>query len=61
MSYSLPGEIANKAGVRRVIFTHLAVAAPYAQVAPLIESQTHETFKGDVRVARDLERFELKP
>jgi ribonuclease BN (tRNA processing enzyme) len=51
------GKIAASAGARRLVLTHLAVQGTTDAVAPKLISEAHETFKGEVVVAHDLDRF----
>jgi ribonuclease BN (tRNA processing enzyme) len=51
------GKIAAKAGVRRLVFTHLGIAGTTNAQAPKLIREAHETFKGEVIVAHDLDRF----
>lgn len=51
------GRIAAKAGVRRLVFTHLGIPGPTNAEAPKLIREAHETFKGEVVVAHDLDRF----
>lgn len=51
------GKIAAEARVGRLVFTHLGIPGPTnAEAAELIRS-AHETFKGEVIVAHDLDGF----
>jgi ribonuclease BN (tRNA processing enzyme) len=49
--------IAAEAEVRRLVFTHLGVPGPTNAEAPKLIEEAHETFKGEVTVAHDLDRF----
>lgn len=51
------GAIAARSGVRRLVFTHLSVPGTTNAEAPKLVSEAHETFKGEVIVAHDLDRF----
>jgi ribonuclease BN (tRNA processing enzyme) len=51
------GKIAEEAGVRRLAFTHLGIPGPTDAEAPKLISEAHETYKGEVIVAHDLDRF----
>ncbi|GAA0497787.1 MULTISPECIES: MBL fold metallo-hydrolase [Pigmentiphaga] len=51
------GAIAAEAGARRLVFTHLGIAAAFQQSAPALAAGARTTFGGDVFVARDLDRF----
>ncbi len=50
-------KLAAAAGVKRLVFTHLAIPAPTDNVAPELIQQAQKFFKGEVTVARDLDRF----
>ena len=52
------GKIAADAGVRRLVFTHLGIPGQTNVEAPKLIKEAHETFKGEVIVAHDLDRFE---
>lgn len=51
------GKMAAVDGVERLIFTHLSVPSGTTEGAPSLIKQAHETFKGEVIVARELDRF----
>lgn len=53
------GIIAAGAHVKTLVFTHLAMPPKIltSEIAPKLISQTHETFKGEVLVAKDLDQF----
>jgi len=51
------GRIAARAGVGELVFTHLSIFGPTAKEAPRLIFEAHETFSGEVLVARDLDRF----
>jgi ribonuclease BN (tRNA processing enzyme) len=51
------GAIAARAGVRRLVFTHLSIPGSTNAEAPKLVGEAHETFKGEVAVAHDLDRF----
>jgi ribonuclease BN (tRNA processing enzyme) len=51
------GTIAARAGARRLVFTHLSIVGTTNANAPKLVSEAHETFHGEVIVARDLDRF----
>lgn len=51
------GKIADQAGVRRLVFTHLGIPGRTNAEAPNLVRASHETFKGEVIVAHDLDRF----
>ena len=51
------GSMAAAAGARRLVLTHLSIVGTTGTVAPKLIREAHETFKGDVIVARDLDRF----
>jgi ribonuclease BN (tRNA processing enzyme) len=51
------GKIAAEAGVRRLVFTHLGIPGTTDADAPKLIREAHETFKGEVIVAHDLDRF----
>lgn len=51
------GKIAEGAGVRRLVLTHLVLRGPFNAEAAKFISEAHETFKGEVIVAHDLDRF----
>lgn len=51
------GAIAAAAGVKRLVFTHLAIVGPADKSAPGLISGARETFRGEVSVAHDLEKF----
>ena len=50
------GKIAAKAGVRRLVFTHLGIPGRTDEGPQLIKG-AHETFKGEIIVAHDPDRF----
>lgn len=53
------GKIAAAAQVKKLVFTHLVIPPHVSaqDIAPKLISQTHETFKGEVLVAKDLDQF----
>ncbi len=51
------GKIAARAGVRRLVFTHLGIPGATDAEAPELIREAHEMFKGEVIVAHDLDRF----
>jgi ribonuclease BN (tRNA processing enzyme) len=51
------GTIAARAGAQRLVLTHLSVVGTTDANAAKLVSQAHETFHGQVTVARDLDRF----
>ena len=51
------GRMAAGAGVRRLVLTHLSITGTTNAEAPKLISEAHETFKGEVMVAHDLDRF----
>lgn len=51
------GKIAAEAGVRRLVFTHLSITGKTDAEAQKLINQAHETFKGEVIVAHDLDKF----
>jgi len=51
------GKIAAEAGVGRLVFTHLSIPGKTDVEAQKLINQAHETFKGEVIVAHDLDRF----
>ncbi len=51
------GKIAAEAGVGRLVFTHLSIPGKTNVEAQKLINQAHETFKGEVIVAHDLDRF----
>lgn len=53
------GKMATTAGVKKVVFTHLSIlpTATVAAIGPKLIAEAHETFKGDVVVAQDLDQF----
>ncbi len=51
------GRMAADDGVRRLIFTHLSITGTTNAEAPKLIKEAHETFKGEVIVAHDLDRF----
>ena len=51
------GRMAAGAGVQRLVFTHLSFTGATNAEAPKLISEAHETFKGEVIVAHDLDRF----
>lgn len=51
------GEMAAEAGVGKLVFTHLSIYGPTAKEAPRLIAGAHEKYKGEVAVARDLDRF----
>lgn len=51
------GKIAAQAGVRRLVFTHLGIPGPTNAETPNLVRAAHETFKGEVIVAHDLDKF----
>lgn len=51
------GKIAEGAGVRLLVFTHTVSGGTFNAVATRLINGAHETFKGEVIVARDLDRF----
>jgi ribonuclease BN (tRNA processing enzyme) len=51
------GKIAEGAGARLLVFTHLGIWGEFNESATRIISAAHETFRGHVIVARDLDRF----
>jgi ribonuclease BN (tRNA processing enzyme) len=51
------GKIAEGAEVRRLVFTHLGLRGAFDAEAQKFISGAHETFKGEVIVAHDLDKF----
>ncbi len=51
------GKIATGAGVGRLVFTHLSIVGTVEATAPNLIKQAHESFKGAVLVAHDLDKF----
>lgn len=51
------GKMAAEDGVERLVFTHLSVPGATAEATPSLLKQAHETYKGEVFVARELDRF----
>jgi ribonuclease BN (tRNA processing enzyme) len=51
------GRMATADGVDRMVFTHLSVPKTTAEDAASLIHQAHETFKGEVLVARELDHF----
>jgi hypothetical protein len=51
------GKIAARAGVRRLVFTHLGIPGATNADAPNLIREAHETYHGEVIVAHDLDRF----
>ncbi len=51
------GQIAASAGASRLVLTHLSIAGPTDSIAPALIKQTHETYRGQVAVAHDLDSF----
>lgn len=51
------GTIAANAHVGRLVFTHLAAIGPTNKLAPKLVAEAHETYKGEVTVARDMDIF----
>lgn len=51
------GTIAARAGAQRLVLTHLSVVGTTNANARKLVSDAHETFHGEVIVARDLDRF----
>lgn len=51
------GKMAAVDGVERLVFTHLSVPKTTAESDDSLIKQAHETFKGEVFVARELDRF----
>ena len=51
------GKIAAQAGVRRLVFTHLGIPGPTNAEAPNLIRAARQTFKGEVIVAHDLDKF----
>ena len=51
------GAIAAHAGVRRLVFTHLSIIGTTNAEVPKLVSEAHETFRGEVIVAHDLDKF----
>lgn len=51
------GRMAASDGVRRLIFTHLSITGTTNAEAPKLIKEAHETFKGEVIVAHDLDKF----
>jgi ribonuclease BN (tRNA processing enzyme) len=51
------GKIASQAGVRRLVFTRLGIPGTTNAEAPKLIREAHETFKGEVIVAHDLDRL----
>ena len=51
------GKIASLAGVQRLVFTHLSISGTTETNAPSLIREAHTSFKGEVLVAHDLDRF----
>ncbi|EQB12183.1 MBL fold metallo-hydrolase [Sphingobium lactosutens] len=51
------GELAARAGVKAVVVTHLAGGAPNDSRLNAYQSTIHQSFKGPVTIAKDLDRF----
>lgn len=51
------GALAEKAGARKLVFTHLAIVGETDDSRDKLIAQAGETFKGPVAVAHDLDRF----
>lgn len=51
------GKIAAQAKVGRLVFTHLSILGTTHSIAPKLIREAHKSFKGDVVVARDLDKF----
>lgn len=50
-------KIAAEAGVRRLVFTHLSIIGTIEAATPNLIRQAHESFKGAIFVAHDLDKF----
>ena len=57
LSPETAAQLATAAGAKRLVFTHLAVRGATKDVAPRIEAIAKQSFRGDVVVAHDLDRF----
>ena len=53
-----PTKMAAEDGVERLVFTHLSVPGSTADATASLLRQAHETFKGEVFVTRELDRFQ---
>ena len=51
------GKIAAEAGAQRLVFTHLSILGTTEQNAAKLIAAAHETYKGEVLVAHDLDKF----
>jgi ribonuclease BN (tRNA processing enzyme) len=51
------GRIAAEAGAQRLVFTHLSITGTTEANAPNLIREAHKSFKGEVLVAHDLDRF----
>ncbi|MBC8153618.1 MAG: MBL fold metallo-hydrolase [Bacteroidetes bacterium] len=51
------GKVAAGAGAGRLVFTHLSIVGTVEATAPNLIKQAHESFKGAVFVAHDLDKF----
>jgi ribonuclease BN (tRNA processing enzyme) len=51
------GAMADAAGAKRLVFTHISVAKPVDDVATKLVSEAKTKFHGEVVVAHDLDRF----
>ena len=51
------GKIAAKAGAKSLVFTHLGIPGPTNIWASTVVHGARETYKGQITVARDLDRF----
>jgi ribonuclease BN (tRNA processing enzyme) len=51
------GKIATEAGAQRLVFTHLSITGTTEANAPNLTREAHKSFKGEVLVAHDLDRF----
>ncbi|KLU36984.1 hypothetical protein AB595_10050 [Massilia sp. WF1] len=51
------GALAQQAGAKRLVLTHLAIDGPTDKVAPVLVAGARQAFGAEVRVAHDLDSF----
>ena len=51
------GTLASAARAKRLVFTHLSVPFPTPELTKALLNGAHETYKGNVSVASDMQRF----
>ena len=57
LSPEAAGKLAAAAGVKHLVYTHLAIRGATDAIAPQLLAQTKQVFTGSVSVAHDLDRF----